>query len=400
MSRIEITSKDAERIARQFSDLISAKGLVRIRRKAVNTVGAKVRKETRVIGPAIIGTSAAALMVQGKAASPGSDQPRLSAPHGGENPRRADEGGEAENHPAQGARIAGAHLAGRRHIRFRSIHRDGARFRLRKAGPLPERDLGGVYTNPGLAFTSEGYPELRALRRQGQRELPAIVSALIEAQMKRRQNIDANRGDRFGAGAAARRMRLPRRNRHVAPHEWDAGFVQRLIGATPAILIAFLGADEPDSRLTELNLDGRWAAYVVVGWNGQDQKARRLGAGAGFDLMHRAAAVLHTAVLTEENGERLPQVNVEGLAVETDSALDLANLWIGSIALVIELPLALDPGERCYGPLDDFLRIRGDIDLPTRPKISGSPSTCRNRRARWATVPGRNCHPTSEPAAS
>ena len=149
-----------------------------------------------------------------------------------------------------------------------------------------------------------------------------------------------------------------------APHEWDGGFVQRLIDATPAILIAFLGADEPDSRLTELNLDGRWAAYVCVGWNGQDQKARRLGAGAGFDLMHRAASVLHTAILTEPDGSRLPQVNVDGLGVEADSALDLANLWIGSIALTVELPLALDPGERCYGPLDDFLRVRGDIEVP------------------------------------
>ena len=73
--RVEITSKDAERIARAFADLVSAKGLNAIRRKAVNTVGASIRKQTRVIGPAIIGTSAAALMVQGKAAAPGSDNP-------------------------------------------------------------------------------------------------------------------------------------------------------------------------------------------------------------------------------------------------------------------------------------------------------------------------------------
>ena len=50
--------------------------------------------------------------------------------------------------------------------------------------------------------------------------------------------------------------------------------------------------------------------------------------------------------------------------METDSALDIANLWIGSIAISVELPLELDPGERCYGPLDTFLEARFTIDLP------------------------------------
>ena len=139
--------------------------------------------------------------------------------------------------------------------------------------------------------------------------------------------------------------------------------MQRLIGETPALLVAFLGADEPDNKLTSLNLDGRWGVYVVVGWNGSDQKARRIGAGAGFDLMHRAAAALHAAILTEPNGERLPQSNVDGIGVETDSALDLANFWIGSIAVTVELPLPLLEDDACYGPLDDFLRVRGDIEV-------------------------------------
>ena len=111
-------------------------------------------------------------------------------------------------------------------------------------------------------------------------------------------------------------------------------------------------------------LDGHWAAYVCVGWNGSDQKARRLGAGAGFDLMHRAAAAIHSAVLTEANGERLPIATVDGIGVETDSAYDIANLWIGSISIAVELPLPLLESDACYGPLDDFLRVRGDIELP------------------------------------
>ena len=146
-----------------------------------------------------------------------------------------------------------------------------------------------------------------------------------------------------------------------APFEWDAGFVQRLLTTTPAVLVAFLGADDPDTKLTELNLDGKWGVYVATGWKGQDQEARRLGAGSGFDLLHRTAAALHNAVLKEPNGDRLPIVRVDGLRVLADSALDLANLWVAEISLVIELPLPLLEGDACFGPLDDFLKVRGPL---------------------------------------
>ena len=150
----------------------------------------------------------------------------------------------------------------------------------------------------------------------------------------------------------------------TCPHDWDDSFIQRLLTATPALLIAFHGADEPDGeKHTELNLDGRWSVFVVVGWNGKDQTARRLGTAGGFDLLHRAAAALHRAVLTEENGDRLPIVAVDGIGVEADSATDLANLWIASIALTIELPLPLAEGDACYGPLDAFVTWRGGIDI-------------------------------------
>ena len=151
-----------------------------------------------------------------------------------------------------------------------------------------------------------------------------------------------------------------------APHEWDAGFIQRLLTDVPAILVAFLGGEPYDDTTTStvLKVAGRWGVYICSGWNGADQKARRIGAGAGFDLMHRAAAVLHGAILMDAKGNRLPQVQVEGLGVETDSAVDLANLWVGSIACSVELPLELLPSEDCYGPLDDFLRVRGPLVVP------------------------------------
>ena len=150
------------------------------------------------------------------------------------------------------------------------------------------------------------------------------------------------------------------------PHEWDGAYVTRLLSAAPALRVVFRGA-EPYSDTkssTVLNMEGQWAVYVVTGWHGAGQEARRLGAGAGYDLLHRAASVLHSAILREENGARLPIASVNGIDVLTDSALDLGNLWVGAISVAVELPLELLESESCYGPLDDFIRVRGTFDLP------------------------------------
>ena len=148
------------------------------------------------------------------------------------------------------------------------------------------------------------------------------------------------------------------------PHEWDGGYIQRLLTSTPAIRVVFLGAEEfTNSRnSTTLSMAGKWAAYVIVGWNGQNEKERRLGAGAGFDLLHRVASAAHAAILMEEDGSRLPISSVTGLDVLADSALDLSNLWIGAVEISVELPLDLQP--ECMGPLDDFLRVRGPLVVP------------------------------------
>ena len=177
MTRITITSKDAERIALAFNDLIGPKGLDRIRRKAVNAVGASVRKKTISLAGIVFGTSAAALSVQGKAAAPGSTNPayrlkfaskipvaRLKAKHRKVTTKRGKKSLtiDTPNDPA---------------IRFRSIRREGTKFILLRAGPLPARPVGGVYTNPKTAF--ERYPELVTLRRRAERDLPEAVSTAI-----------------------------------------------------------------------------------------------------------------------------------------------------------------------------------------------------------------------------
>ena len=65
-------------------------------------------------------------------------------------------------------------------IRFRSIRREGTKFVLLAAGPLVERSVGGVFTN-ARGFTR--YPELVALRREAERDLPAAVEMAIKQHL-------------------------------------------------------------------------------------------------------------------------------------------------------------------------------------------------------------------------
>ena len=187
MSRIEITSKDAERVAKSFADLIAAKGLNRIRRKAVNTVGASVRKQTKATLPMIVGTSAAALMVQGRAAAPGSDNPKYTLRMARKVPVGKLRAKNRRITRRRGRASLEIKLPSGDKITFKSILREGARFRLLPVGSLPERGLGGVFVNASRAFTDEGYDELRGVRRRAERELPAIVAMLVTEHLKGRR---------------------------------------------------------------------------------------------------------------------------------------------------------------------------------------------------------------------
>ena len=178
--QVTITSKDAERIARSFSDLIGPKGLDAIRRRAVNAVGSKVRKKTRNIAPLVIGTSAAALSIQGKAATPGSTNPAYRLRMASKIPVSRLKAKNRKVSRRRGRASLTLTLPGGDKIRFRNVHRDGARFVLRRAGPLPERGLGGVYTNAGQAFTEDGYPELYQLRRDAENDLAQAVSEALK----------------------------------------------------------------------------------------------------------------------------------------------------------------------------------------------------------------------------
>ena len=193
MATITITSKDAERIAKSFAALVGPKGLSRMRRKAVNSVGADVRRGLLAQGPALFGTSAAALTVRGKAAGPGARDPayklrmartipvaRLRAKH-----RRIEKKGGRKSLTINTPATA-------REIRFGSIERVARAFRLFAAGPLPERYIGGVPTRARTAFGPEeagGYSPLNLLRRRAERELPSAMEKAISDHFAKRKKL-------------------------------------------------------------------------------------------------------------------------------------------------------------------------------------------------------------------
>ena len=187
MTRITITSEDAEKIARSFSDLIGPRGLTAIRRRAVNKVGAKVRKQTRSLAGPIFGTSAAALSVRGKAAAPGATDPAYRLKFAAKVPISKLRAKHRKVRRSQGRTTLVIDTPNDPAIRFRSIRREGAKFILLRAGPLPERGVAGVYTNPKTAFTSEGYPELYQLRRRAEKDLPEAVSTAINDHLNKRR---------------------------------------------------------------------------------------------------------------------------------------------------------------------------------------------------------------------
>ena len=187
MTGITISSADAARIARSFADLIGAKGLDRIRRKAVNEIGSSLRKETRSLAGVTFGTSAAALSVRGQAARPGSTDPAYKLRFASKIPIAKLRTAHRKVTTRRGKKSLVIDTPNDPAIQFRSIRREGTKFILLRAGALPERQVGGVYTNPKTAFTRDGYPQLLSLRRRAERDLPAAISKAINDHLNKRR---------------------------------------------------------------------------------------------------------------------------------------------------------------------------------------------------------------------
>ena len=189
MSLITITSKDAEKLAKSFAGLVGPKGMDRIRRVAVNRVGAGLRKETRSIAPSIYGTSAAALMVRGRAATPGSSDPIYRLRMARSIPISKLKAKHRRTRRAGGRLSLTVNTPSSKAIRFSSVERVGKAFRLTRAGPLPSRFVGGLSTGAKTAFATEGeggQPELNDLRKRAAQDLPEAVAAAINDHLKRR----------------------------------------------------------------------------------------------------------------------------------------------------------------------------------------------------------------------
>ena len=185
MALVQITSADAEKVARAFADMIGKDGLKRIQRKAVTDVGSRIRKDARSVAPSLFGTALANLRIQGRAPSRGADNPAYklymasSFPVGKlRSPLRKVSKGELTIRPPHQSTQ-----------RFRAVERIGRAFKLLRAGPLPSRFLGGIATGAGRAFADAddgGQAELAALRRKAEKDLPAAATQAINDFMKRR----------------------------------------------------------------------------------------------------------------------------------------------------------------------------------------------------------------------
>ena len=189
MSLITITSKDAEKLAKSFAGLVGPKGMDRIRRVAVNRVGAGLRKETRSIAPSIYGTSATALSIQGSAASPGSTDPVYRLRMARSIPISKLKAKHRKTRRAGGKMSLTINTPSSKAIRFSSIERIGKAFKLLRAGPLVERFVGGISTGARTAFAPEGeggQDELHSLRKRAGPDLAEAVAEAINDHLKRR----------------------------------------------------------------------------------------------------------------------------------------------------------------------------------------------------------------------
>ena len=145
------------------------------------------------------------------------------------------------------------------------------------------------------------------------------------------------------------------------PAEWSGLYTQRLLGELPAIRVVFLGGEVENS--TYVSLDANFIVYVVVGWRGQDDDARRHGAGMAYELLHNVIPLLHSCDLEDEQGNRLSRLTVENVETLTDAPSDTMSLAVYAVTVVAQIPMDPDP-VALKQRLDDFLTMGHDLDLP------------------------------------
>lgn len=101
------------------------------------------------------------------------------------------------------------------------------------------------------------------------------------------------------------------------PGEWSDAYLQRVVSSAPAVRVAFLDGDGKDT--SDLQLDGRWAIYVLTGWRGTDDRTRRRGDARQIGS-YRAACLLGAWL----HNRRIPDVG--GIRVRS-----MVNMWAGRL---------------------------------------------------------------------
>ena len=184
---ITVSSPDAEKLAKAFRGLVSPRGLLAINRRVVNQVGSTVRKGVRELAGSTFGTTPAALQVQGKAAPPGAADPAYRLYMARNIPLARLRARYRKISRKRGRQSLTVDLPTAKPFRFRSVRREGRAFKLLRAGELPERFAGGVYTGAGRAFDSDAMPDLKRLRIEAERDLPQFVADGLNAALRRRR---------------------------------------------------------------------------------------------------------------------------------------------------------------------------------------------------------------------
>ena len=279
MARIEITSRDAQKLARSFADLIGPRGLTAIRRRAVNADRRRGEEEDPLARwRHVFGTSASALSVQGKAASPGSTDPAYRLRFAAKIPIAKLKAAHRKVRRSRGRASLVIDTPNDDAIRFRSIRREGSRFVLLRAGPLPERSVGGVFTNRGNGIRA--LPRAEDLEEEG-RKGPARGGCDRDQRPPEKEAKMSQIGDTENALLGLlRNCQLPS-GVHIGSAPSQSGMPGSCNGCSHPprrSCSRFLGAQphaDPGSS-TSLNLVATWGAYCR-GSDGEERHRKIAG---------------------------------------------------------------------------------------------------------------------------
>ena len=151
------------------------------------------------------------------------------------------------------------------------------------------------------------------------------------------------------------------------PGEWSEAYLRRILKCLPAVRVVWEGG--PAQEGAPLTLDMRWTIYVVTGWRGETDFARRRGTATRIGA-NRACALLapllHCDVIPTVDGDGNPlgggQIHITGMQNLWSGDLDKVGVAVYGIALEVAVPL--DADEDRLPVLNDFLRAGIDWDLP------------------------------------